>query len=81
VKNTLQAWIDFTLLDIGLAIKGAAIHEKEGRRWLSLPSREYVKNGEKSWIPTIEFSSREAADRITNAVLAAFDEFSAAGAR
>lgn len=78
-NNTLRAFVDFTLLDIGLEIKGCAIHERENRRWLSLPSREYVKNGERTWIPVVEFSSREARDRITNAVLAAFDEFSTAG--
>jgi hypothetical protein len=79
VKNTLRGFIDFELLDIGLVIIGAGIHEKDGKRWLSLPSREYVKNGEKSWIPTIEFASREARDRITGAVLAAYDQFTTAG--
>lgn len=79
-KNTLQAFVDFTLLDAGLSIKGAGIHEKEGQRWLSLPSREYAKDGEKKWIPVVEFASREARDRITSAVLAAFDQFSAGGA-
>lgn len=81
LKNTLRAFVDFTLLDSGLSIKGASVHEKESKRWLSLPSREYVKNGEKSWVPTVEFSSREARDRITDAVLAAFDAFSAQGAQ
>jgi DNA-binding cell septation regulator SpoVG len=81
LKNTLRGFVDFTLLDAGLAIHGAAIHEKENRRWLSLPSREYIKNGERTWIPVVEFASRESRDRISNAVLSAFDEFSAAGAR
>ncbi len=81
VKNTLQAWIDFTLVDIGLAIHGATVHTKEGRRWIGMPSRSYTDSEGTHWTPIIEFATREARDRINDAVLKALDEFSAPGVR
>jgi hypothetical protein len=54
---------------------------EESPRCLSLPSRQYVKDGERNWIPVVEFSSREARDWITNVALAAFDAFAATGAQ
>lgn len=78
-KKTLVGFLDFTLLDTGLSVKGAGVHEREGQRWLSLPSRSYSNAEGTQWVPVIEFASKEAKDRITSAVLAAFDAFSATG--
>jgi len=78
-KNTLIAFIDFTLLEIGLSIKGASIHEKEGKRWVSMPAREYVKDGERSWTPIIEFASKEARYAISDSVVAAYDRHAGGG--
>lgn len=77
-KNTLIAFIDFTLLEVGLSIKGASIHEKEGLRWVSLPSRSYTNAEGTHWAPVVEFASKEARSRINDAVLAAFEEYAAA---
>ena len=79
-KNTLIAFLDFTLLDIGLSIKGATVHEKEGSRWIGMPAREYAKDGVKSWTPVIEFASKEARYRVNDSVLAAYDLHLAGGA-
>ncbi len=74
-KNTLIAFIDFTLLEAGLSIKGASIHEKEGSRWVSMPSRSYSDAAGTHWAPIIEFASKEARSRINDAVLMAFEEY------
>jgi len=73
-KNTLVSFVDFTLLEAGLSIKGAAIHEKEGSRWVSMPSRSYSDAQGTHWAPVVEFASKEARSRISEAVLTAFDE-------
>ena len=78
-KNTLLAFIDFTLMDLGLSIKGAAIHEKDGKRWVSMPSRSYSDAEGTHWAPIIEFDSKEARYRVNDAVVAAFERFSAGG--
>ncbi|MDP9113139.1 MAG: septation protein SpoVG family protein [Acidobacteriota bacterium] len=77
-KNTLVAFVDFTLIEAGLSIKGASIHEKEGARWVSLPSRSYSDAQGTHWAPVVEFASKEARSRINDAVLAAFEEYAAA---
>jgi DNA-binding cell septation regulator SpoVG len=79
-KNTLVAFLDFTLLDIGLSIKGATVHEKEGSRWVGMPARSYSDAEGAHWAPIIEFASKEARYRINDAVLAAYDLHSAGGA-
>ena len=78
-KNTLVAFVDFTLIEAGLSIKGASIHEKEGSRWVSMPSRSYSDATGMHWAPIIEFASKEARSRINDAVLLAFDAHSSAG--
>ena len=78
-KNTLIAFVDFTLLEAGLSIKGASIHEKEGSRWVSMPSRSYSDAQGTHWTPILEFANKEARSRINDAVLAAFDAHSLAG--
>ncbi len=81
VKNTMLSFVDFTLLGVGLSIKGASIHEKDGKRLVSLPSRSYSDREGPHWAPIIEFASKEARGLITDRVLAAFEEYSAGGNR
>jgi DNA-binding cell septation regulator SpoVG len=77
-KNTLIAFIDFTLLEAGLSIKGASVHEKEGARWVSMPSRSYSDAAGTHWSPIIEFASKEARSRVNEAVMQAFEAHSVA---
>ena len=45
-KGTLLGFFDL-LLDSGLQIDGMSLHEKDGKRWVSFPSRPYQGgNGE-----------------------------------
>ena len=74
-KNTLIAFVDFTLLDVGLTIKGSTVHEKEGKRWIGMPAREYQTNEGKAWAPIVEFADKESRYVLNDSVLAAFEEF------
>ena len=76
-KNTLIAFVDFTLIEAGLSIKGASLHEKEGSRCVSMPSRSYSHAQGTHWAHVVEFTSKESRSRINDAVLAAFEEYAA----
>lgn len=76
-KNTLQGFLAFTFLDLGLCVKGATIHQKQDSRWVSMPAREYQTDEGRKWVPVIEFDSRESRYSVNDAVIAAFDAFQA----
>jgi len=74
-KNSLQGFLTFTLPS-GLVIQNCTLHEKEGARWIGLPSRQYTKDdGSKSYTPLVEFATREARQRFQAAALEAVDRF------
>ena len=67
-KNTLIGVFDVEMRS-GLIVRGAMLFEKNGKRWVGFPSKEWVKqDGAKSYSPLLEFSSREVADRFQAAV-------------
>lgn len=80
-KNTLRGFISLKLPS-GLVIHDMTLHEKEGRRWVGLPSRSYQDNdGETQWIPVVECPDRSDRDRFNELALAALDAYLAGGAR
>jgi hypothetical protein len=79
-KNTLQGFIDVETPS-GMVIHRLSLHQKNGSHWVGLPSKQYSKeDGGTSWVPVIEFATREAADRFRDQVLAAFDLYQASKA-
>jgi hypothetical protein len=55
-KNTLQGFADLELPDLGVVIKDCPWHLKDGKEWVSFPSRPYEVAGERKWSPIVEFS-------------------------
>jgi hypothetical protein len=52
----------------GLAIRGCSLHEKGGRRWINMPSREWIdKTSQKQYAKFIEFVNRTLLDRFSEA--------------
>ena len=48
----------------GLVVRGVRQFEKAGKRCVGFPSKEWIKSdGIQSYSPSLEFSSRDAADR------------------
>lgn len=74
-KNTLRAFVDFELTEIGLLVHGATLHEKDDARWISLPSREYSTAEGRAWAPLLECPDKYAKYRLQDSVLAAYDAF------
>ncbi len=68
-KNTLLGSFDLELPS-GLKINGIMLFEKNGKRWVNFPSREWVRpDGTKSYSPLLEFASRGVADKFQAQVL------------
>ena len=54
----------------GLIVRGCMLFEKNGKRWVNFPSKEYQKSdGSKGYFPLLEFASREISDKFQTKVL------------
>ncbi len=68
-KGTLIGFFDLELPS-GLKFNGCMLFEKNGKRWVGFPSKEWVKaDGTKSYSPLIEFTSTDVRDRFQAQVL------------
>jgi hypothetical protein len=68
-KGALIGFFDVALPS-GIKLNGCTLLEKDGKRWIGLPSREWVKaDGSKSYVPTVEIPDREARDKFNAMVL------------
>jgi DNA-binding cell septation regulator SpoVG len=74
LKNSLQGFFSATLPS-GMVIHNLTVHEKNGSRWVGLPSREWTNNeGVKQYAVLIEFADRGTADRFRDNLLEALDQ-------
>jgi hypothetical protein len=89
-RNTLRGFAAVKVNAWNLIIHDVAIHEKEGRRWASLPARPMLDSnrqlmlddtGKPKYSRVLEFTEREVGDRFSQAVVAAVDQFVAASKR
>jgi hypothetical protein len=68
-KGTLIGSFDLEMPS-GLIVRGAMLFEKDGKRWVNFPSKEYQKHdGTKGYFPLLEFASREISDKFRDKVL------------
>ena len=59
-KNTLKGFFDVKLTNIGLEIRGCCLHEKDGSRWVQLPSKPYEKDdGTKGYTYILDFYEKD----------------------
>lgn len=74
-KNTLQGFVDLEVAEAGLVIRGACLHEKNGKRWVSLPAKPWTdKEGNQQWQPVLDFTDNDARDAFQRAALPAIDK-------
>jgi hypothetical protein len=70
-KNTLIGFCEIETPG-GMILVDVALHEKNGRNWLSMPARQFEKpDGEKGWSAYIKFRVRETGDKFQSAALPA----------
>jgi hypothetical protein len=73
-RNTLVGFLTIETPS-GLILRHVSLHEKGDVRWISMPAKSYEKGGTKSWIPYIEFASKEARERFRACAFVAFDAY------
>lgn len=76
-SGALLGFADFFVPKMGLEIKGCTLFQKNGRRWLNLPSKEYEKDGEKKYAPIVKFREKEHQEAFATAAIKAIDDFCA----
>ena len=83
-KNTLRGFADLWLRAVRLHVRGCAVHEKNGKRWVQLPARPQLDTahnlvrdaaGKIQYATILQFDDREVADRFNAAALEAIGEF------
>ena len=74
-KNTLQGFLTVRT-KAGWEFSGIALHEKGGKRWISMPARPYKKeDGSESWIPLIKLADPQKWEMFQKAVLTAMEDY------
>ena len=66
-KGSLLGYADFYVFKTGLEIQGCTLHQKEGRRCINFPSKEYTdsKTGEKKYSSIVRFRDKAHMELFT----------------
>lgn len=73
-KGTLLGYADFVMIKSGIEIYGCSVHQKDGKRWVNMPSREYTNaDGEKKFLSIVRFRDGERMKAFSTAALQAVD--------
>jgi hypothetical protein len=67
-------------LPSGLVLSDVMLREKGDAKWVCMPAREYQRDGERSWVPLIEFTTKAAREAFQSAALVAIDTYLKEGA-
>lgn len=55
-KGTLMGFADLRLPKLGLEIFGCSLHQKNGKKWVNFPSKEYTNpQGERKFYQHVRF--------------------------
>jgi len=73
-KNTCVGMATIYIPNWHLEISGISLHEKNDKRWISLPARKYEKDGETKYSPYIRFKDKDIHNRFCEAVKKAIDQ-------
>ncbi len=74
-KNTLQGFLTVRVPS-GWEIRDITMHEKNGRRWISMPARPFKKeDGTESWMPVIKLPDPKRWEAFQAAVLKAMEDY------
>jgi hypothetical protein len=74
-KNTLQGFATIRMSNIGLEVRDVCLHQKDGRRWIQLPSKAYEKDGKTLWSYILDFYDKARGEQFQQATLVALDNF------
>jgi hypothetical protein len=73
-KNTLRGFLTI-ITPSGLRLKECTFHEREGKRWISLPAKQWAKtDGSISYSPLVDFVNENVRNNFQQQALAALDD-------
>ena len=72
-SGSLLGFADFYIDKWKAEIHGCRLYQKDGRRWVQLPSTEYQKDGETKYSPIIRFTQKEHWDEFVKRAKEAID--------
>lgn len=74
-SGMLVASVSILVEKLSLQIHDIAIFEKDGRRWMSFPSKVYEKDGKKNYLAYIHFVDKKMDDKFKEAVLSCVKDY------
>jgi hypothetical protein len=82
VSGALQGFADYRCDKPGHILLGCPVFSKGDKRWVTLPSREYIdpKSGEKKYLNCIEFIDKSHNSIFSQLALQSLDEWCAKNA-
>lgn len=72
-KGCLQGFATLEIDKWGAEIKGCTLNMKDGKRWVSLPRKEYEVDGEKKYQPIVRLLERSHQDTFSEQAKEAID--------
>lgn len=76
VKGPLQGFAHLKIVDLGLEIYSCTVWQKNGKRWVKMPEKEYIDSvGEKKYFPHCRFNTMPMHEEFSNAAIKAIDNF------
>jgi len=73
-KGVLVGFADLYVPKMDLEIYGCQFCNKDGRRWLNMPQREYMKDGEKKYLSIVRFKDKAKQDLFAEAAIKAIEK-------
>jgi len=69
-SGSLLGFADIKVLIDGdeATIFGCSMYEKDGKKWVNVPSKEIVKDGVKSYLPFMKFDNRDISDKFSRKI-------------
>jgi len=74
-KGAILGSVSIQIEKWSLTINRITVFQKDNRRWISMPSESFEKDGEKKYFPLVKFDEREVMDRFSRHVLESLDEY------
>jgi len=72
-KNHLMGFVDILVEKWGMKFYGISVCQKDGKKWISFPSRNYEKDGEKVYLEYYGFEDKNMRQRFNDEVLKALE--------
>jgi hypothetical protein len=73
-KGVLVGFADLYVAKMDLEIYGCQFCNKDGRRWLNMPQKEYVKDNEKKYLSIVRFRDKVKQDMFAEAAIKAIEK-------